>query len=155
MKRGKKWVDPRKELKKLAQCAVKAYPLAVLGHATLRFLKNEAVTLVISEDEQGVTCTAHPSPAAARREMISYMLDVEDDVWAEDDPLRFEFLEAVSRKHFKLAIDLWNTQAAEDGSDGHYQSTHDGKVEKNYTVAELKDRADAILADAKKKGLHA
>lgn len=152
--------DQRRELKELAKAlrTSEYYGMggqgAGLADAVLAFLKDERVTLVIGQDEYGVTCTAHPSPGAARRETISCMLDVIDDVWREeDDETRLKFLRLVSEGHFNAAAAVWNEQAREDGVDGVYFDTHKGKVEKNYSGEALSGRAASIMEDAAAKGV--
>jgi len=158
MSRHKKWVDPRKEIRRLAKKTLSSIGLHTasnngqeLAKAVLRFLKNEPVTIVMNQDESGMTATAHPSPHYARLEMISNMLDIGDGYFMNRDE-GHEFLKLVSEGKFKAAIDFWNEESIAQGSDGSYFDTHDGKVERNYTVAELKKVAQDALDDAQKLG---
>lgn len=154
----KKWVDPRKELKKLAKKTLASIGLRTasnngqeLAKIVLRFLKREDVTIVMCDDKGGMTATAHPSPHYARLEMISCMLDTGGRYFANTED-GHEFLELVRDGKFKAAIDFWNSESAELGSDGVYYGCHDGKVEKNHTVEDLKERAREALDDERKLG---
>lgn len=163
MSRHKKWVDPRKEIRRLAKELASCDPRGIeathnivvdarrLGQMILKLLKNEPVTIVMNQDESGMTATAHPSPHYARLEMISNMLDIGDGYFM-DRGEGHEFLKLVSEGKFKAAIDFWNEESIAQGSDGSYFDTHDGKVERNYTVAELKKVAQDALDDAQKLG---
>lgn len=157
MSRLKKWKDPRKELRTLAKelKASEYYGMggqgAKLADAVLKFLKHEDITIVMCDDEGGMTATAHPSPHYARLEMISCMLDIGGQYFSNPE-YGHEFLELVRDGKFKTAIDYWNSESAEQGSDGVYYDWHDGKVEKNYTVEDLKERAREALDDERKLG---
>lgn len=158
MSRTKKWKDPRKELralaKELASCGPKnanGEAAQRLGKMVLNFLKHEDITIVMCDDEGGMTATAHPSPHYARLEMISCMLDIGGQYFANTED-GHEFLELVRDGKFKAAIDFWNSESVEQGSDGVYYDWHDGKVEKSYTVEDLKERAREQLDDEKKQG---
>lgn len=157
MSRSKKWKDPRKRLRALAKelKASEYYGMggqgAKLADAVLTFLKHEDITIVICDDEYGRTATAHPSPHYARLEMISCMLDSGRQYFANTED-GHEFLELVRDGKFKTAIAFWNSESAEQGSDGVYYDWHDGKVEKNYTVEDLKERAREALDDERKLG---
>lgn len=159
MSRSKKWKDPRKELrKKAADILAEDRPndpawsrARLLAEAVKDFLKHEDITIVMCDDEGGMTATAHPSPHYARLEMISCMLDIGGQYFANTED-GHEFLELVQDGKFKAAIDFWNSESVEQGSDGVYYDWHDGKVEKNYTVEDLKERAREALDDERKLG---
>ena len=157
MGKPKKWVDPRKELRRLAHELKRSefYGMggqgSKLANAVLRFLKQEDVTIVMCDDKGGMTATAHPSPHYARLEMISCMLDIGGGYFVNTEH-GHEFLELVRDGKFKAAIDFWNSESAEQGSDGVYYDWHDGKVEKNHTVEDLKERAREALDDERKLG---
>lgn len=143
--------DPRKELRRLAVCTLREDPDDILASRVLDFLNKETVTLVISQDRQGCEATAHPTLAAARREMISCMLDYEDDFFDEPGDWH-EFLALVAKGFFQAAIDKWNEEAITQGSHGVYFHTHNGKVEKNYTVRDLKQHASSLLDNERRLG---
>lgn len=158
MSRSKEWKDPRKALralaKKLASCDpknVNGVTARRLGKMVLHFLKHEDITIVMSNDVGGMTATAHPSPHYARLEMISCMLDIGGEYF-ENTEDGHEFLELVRDGKFKAAINFWNSESAEQGSDGVYYDWHDGKVEKNHTVEGLKEWAREALDDERKLG---
>lgn len=154
----KKWVDPRKELKKLAKKTLASIGLRTasnngqeLAKIVLRFLKREDVTIVMCDDKGDMTATAHPSPHYARLEMISCMLGIGGGYFANTED-GHEFLELVRDGKFKAAIDFWNAESAGHVFDGTFYDWHDGKVEKNHTVEDLKERAREALDDERKLG---
>ena len=158
MSRPKKWKDPRKELRALAKALASCDPKSVNGvdaqrlrKMVLKFLKHEDITIVMCDDVGGMIATAHPSPHYARLEMISCMLDIGRQYFANQKD-GHEFLELVRDGKFKAAIDFWNSVTTEQGSGGVYYDWHDGKVEKNYTVEDLKERAREALDDERKLG---
>lgn len=148
----KKVENPRKKLRELSKKVqrIAATPFSnftdeplTLAKAVLKFLKYEPVTLVISSDRYETLATAHPSPKYARLEIISCMLDGFENYFDREED-GAHFLELVQNGKFKAAIDFWNAESREQGSNGDFYDMHNGKVEKNYTVRDLKARAKAM-----------